>query len=124
MIRFRVLLAKSAHTWLSNKPSFLKKLNLERLTVRMGSLNSFTAHPFYDSNINICHKLSYEKYITVNPNRTFSLFKFSFFKPLHLLSDQNLPDSGTFDLSLAFSRFLSFFDHLPRANSSPRSAPQ
>ena len=38
------------------------KLNLERLTVRLGL-----------------------KYITVNTNRTVSLSKFNFFKPLRLL---------------------------------------
>ena len=52
------------------------KLNLERLTVRLGL-----------------------KYVTVNANRTVSLSKFRILQAF-TFAYQNLPSSGTFDLSV------------------------
>ena len=43
------------------------------------------------------YREKYEKlfYFVVNPNRTVSLSKFSFFKPAFAFADQNLPSSAT-----------------------------
>ena len=85
------------------------KLNLERLTVRLGLTviyfiqyfvrHGLTSSGYEEEEVRACLTKYWIKYITVNPNRMVSLSKFSFSQAF-AFADQILPGSGTFDLSV------------------------